>query len=441
MIRNLGKKLALCLMLCAVSLLTACGFDSSVEELFTLPQVPVEYTGLSQQISELVAGGYEYSSPTGGRNIQSVQMVDLDGDGEQEAIAFFRKGDEEKPLKIFVFQQGEDNYEKLCTIESSGTAVDSVYYQDLDGDGTKELLVGWRIGADVQTVEAYRISAEPVTLLSSAYTRYNLLDLNADGLSSLLVLRADDEGAPVAEFYQWQGDALAVAYRAALSSTMADLGRGSVVNGSLSEGQNAVYITGVNDKNMAVTDIFIWRKSHLENVTADAATGKSTAIWPYCQIAPQDIDGDGIVEVPYPKDAGEEELRVCGDDIICWMQYDRLGRTRQTAETYHSQTQGWYLTVPERYWSRVSTVDTESDINEKQVIFSVDGDQVFSVYTITGENRENRSERGWRFVLKRQPSTIYTGEMYDSSAYYNIDEDVVRRSFHLIVNTWNAPLN
>ena len=440
MTRNIEKKLALCLLLCAVCMLTACGFDSSVEELFTLPQFPVEYTGLSEQINELVAKGYEYSSPTGGRNIQSVQMVDLDDDGALEAVAFFRKSDEPKPLKIFIFCPCEENYERLYTIESSGTGVDSVYYQDLNGDGRKELLVGWRISADLQTVEAYDIADEPVKLISSAYTRYHLADLDSDGLSNLVVLCADDEGAPVAEIYQWKDDALAVTCRSVLSSTMSDMGRGGVVLGNTVEKQPAIFITGVSEKGIAATDILVWRGEQLVNITADPVNGKSTVVWPYCQLMPQDLDGDSVIEVPYPQIINEG-VEFSGDGFVFWGQYDRWGRLRQSGETYHCQTQGWYVTVPEDYWGHMSAVGTESDINEKQTIFSLDGKQVFSVYMITGENRENRSERGWRFILQREPSTIYTGELYDSASHYNMDEDTVSNSFKLILNTWNAPLN
>ena len=45
-----------------------------------------------------------------------------------------RRSADEKPLKIMVFRLDEDEgYRLFCTIESSGTAVDSVYYQDLNG--------------------------------------------------------------------------------------------------------------------------------------------------------------------------------------------------------------------------------------------------------------------------------------------------------------------
>ena len=56
--------------------LTGCGFsDDSVEELFTLPRMAEEYTGLTQELEALITQGYEYASPTGGRNIQSVRTA------------------------------------------------------------------------------------------------------------------------------------------------------------------------------------------------------------------------------------------------------------------------------------------------------------------------------------------------------------------------------
>ena len=185
-------------------LMSGCSFFSSAESLFTLPQLPIEYTDLSNQIRALIAEGYEYASPTGGRNIQSVQMVDLDGDGDEEAVAFFRRSSDEKPLKIFIFRANEDSYEQLCTVESGGTAIDSVYYQDLTGDGSQELVVGWRISSDVQTVAAYDIDTQPTLLMQSSYIRYSIEEMDGDGVPSLLVLRPDEEGNSMAEFYSWQ---------------------------------------------------------------------------------------------------------------------------------------------------------------------------------------------------------------------------------------------
>lgn len=417
-------------------LLAGCGFsDASVEELFQLPRMAEEYTGLTQELEALIAQGYEYASPTGGRNIQSVQMVDLDGDGQQEALAFFRMSSDEKPLKIFVFRLEDENYQLYCTIESSGTAVDSVYYQDLDGDGRRELIVGWRISAEVQTVAVYTVAREPVALMSSGYTRFTMQDLNSDGLPSLLVLRTDADSQPVAEFYGWQDQQMGVAYRCVLSSTMASINRGSLVSGRLDADTPALYITGVDEQGMAATDILVFRQElGLVNLAlSGSSTGVSNAVYPYRQLLPQDINNDGIIEIPSP-DAGWAAEQT--DGSAGWLRCDSEGKLITVARTYHSLSCGWYLTIPESWWDWSVETATTSITNENQFSLSINGDPVLSLYTITGENRENRGRMGKRVLLRRQTATIYAGELQDSASYYGMDEDLLRRSFSLIVGSW-----
>ena len=435
--RAVKKCILLLAGLALAAVLSGCTvFDSSVEQLFTLPRMAPEYTGLSQQLDSLISQGYEYASPSGGRNIQSVQMVDLEDDGRQEALVFLRRSADEKPLKIMVYRlDGDDSYSLLCTIESSGTAVDSVYYQDLNVDGRQELIVGWRISADVQTLAAYSIEPEPVALMSCGYSRFSIQDLNGDGAPSLLVIRADGELGPVAEFYGWQEEQMGVSYRCRLSSSMTALNRGSVVTGMADRDTPAVFITGVDTTSMAATDILIYRpEAGLVNVALDKTSGVSAAVYPYRQLAPQDIDGDGVTEIPCPLgDSAAEQT----DGLVSWMSWQSDGRFQQTAKTYHSLSSGWYFTIPASWWSWEVDAVTGGIQNESQMTLRINGDSVLTIYTITGENRDNRSRMGSRIVLRRQATTVYAGEVYEIAPYYGMDEDLLRRSFSLILGTWN----
>ena len=64
-------------------------------------------------------------------------------------------------------------------------------------------------------------------------------------------------------------------------------------------------------------------------------------------------------------------------------------------------------------------------------------DLLIATTSITGENRENRGRMGKRVLLRRQTATIYAGELNDAAAYYGMDEDLLRRSFSLIVGSWS----
>ncbi len=428
-IKRLSLLLALMSLVCALS---GCGMDGTVEDLFTLPRIPDEYTGLNQQIEALLADGYEYAPPTVGQNIQSVQMVDLNGDDVQEAVVFLRKSSDAKPLKILVFEKLGESYALLCTVESSGNSIDSVYYEDMTGDGRNELVVGWKISSTVQTVAVYNIGREAIPLMSSSYTRFVVHELNGYTPPALYVMRSDNDGTPLAEVYTWQTNILAVAYRCGLSSTMADLARGSVVKGTLVGGKTAVFITGVNDSGNAVTDILTWEnQGAVVNLTMDETTGKTRLIQPYCQLIPQDVNDDGVTEVPFP-----EWWNNGNDTLTAWQQYTRIGWSYQVAQTYHCSSGGWYFQMPERWWDRVSVKTAEVVAGENQVTVYVDDEEVLSLYTITNESRESRAVIGERFVLLRQPGTIYAAELYSAADRYGVTVQTVNESFHLMANAW-----
>ena len=62
-----------------------------------------------------------------------MQLADLDGDGEEEAIVFARTAGE-KPLKAYAFDKKDGAYQNVAVIEGNGTAFARVEYVDLDGE-------------------------------------------------------------------------------------------------------------------------------------------------------------------------------------------------------------------------------------------------------------------------------------------------------------------
>lgn len=441
--KHTAKKCILLLAgLALAAVLSGCTFfDSSVERLFTLPRMAEEYTGLSQQIDSLIDQGYEYASPSGGRNIQSVQMVDLEDDGIQEALVFLRRSSDEKPLKIMVFRLEGDTYRCFCTIESSGSAVDSVYYQDLNGDGCREIIVGWRISADVQTVAVYVPQPEPYVLLQSGYTRFTVTDLDGDGVKSLLLFRSDNDGQPVAGLYVRKDDVISASYSSVLSCTMAELSRGSIVAGRLSDGTPAVFATGVNSQGMAMTDVLIWQENGgLTNVVQDRFTGLTSAVYPYMQLAPQDIDGDGCIEIPAPEQPAKADTAntAAAKGLVKWISYDKDGDSASLTVTYHDLAAGWYFRLPDGWSGGITYTTADNGAYENQVVLLCSGQPVVALYTLTGDNREKRAMMGGRIALRRQNGVTYAGELLDGAASCRLDEETLRQCFNLIVARWGA---
>lgn len=437
----LRRAAALALAAAMTLTLTGCIFRSSVEDLFTLPRVAAEYVGLSQELDDLQKQGYELIAPSAGENIQSVQMVDLNNDGQSEALVFMRLQGDEKPLKIFIFRPEDESYHQLCVIESSGTAIDSVQYEDLTGNGHQEVIVGWRISADVQTVAVYVPQPEPYVLLQSGYTRFTVTDLDGDGVKSLLLFRSDNDGQPVAGLYVRKDDVISASYSSVLSCTMAELSRGSIVAGRLSDGTPAVFATGVNSQGMAMTDVLIWQENGgLTNVVQDRFTGLTSAVYPYMQLAPQDIDGDGCIEIPAPEQPAKADTAntAAAKGLVKWISYDKDGDSASLTVTYHDLAAGWYFRLPDGWSGGITYTTADNGAYENQVVLLCSGQPVVALYTLTGDNREKRAMMGGRIALRRQNGVTYAGELLDGAASCRLDEETLRQCFNLIVARWGA---
>lgn len=93
-----------------------------------------------------------------GDNTASIQLQDLDGDGQREsAVAFIRVPGVEKSLKIYIFTATDGDYQVRGLVEGDGSAIYSVDYVDLNGAGSKELVVNWQVNTGVYQLGAYTL--------------------------------------------------------------------------------------------------------------------------------------------------------------------------------------------------------------------------------------------------------------------------------------------
>ena len=436
----------------AVMLLSGCGelkLSFSPQDLYCLPALPAKYTELNSRINEILNSGAEYAAPTSGANIQSVQLVDLNGDGREEALAFFRNSGDEKPMKIYIFGARGDTYEQIDLIEGSGTAIYSIDYQDLDGDGQKEIAVGWKAATELQVLEVYALgdnSAE--MLLRTNYVRYTIQDMNRDQRQELIVLQSDEEGG-IADYYGWQENGgLAGLSSARLSVTMAELiQQGKMTKGCLRDGVPAVFVTGVTELSGAVTDVLALRNGELSNIALSEQTGISKLVYPFFGLYPTDINNDGLTEVPTPVKLPE----LTDDDApvqrIDWLSYDEAGSGEVALRTYHCVEDGWYFQLPEDWTDRIYITRFSSQ-DEASVTFSTRGEgsepaPFLRITAITGTSREIKAVRGSRFLLSRQPKTLYAAELLEGNNawQYGMSADEVRAAFSLIQTEWIAGEN
>ncbi len=440
--RVLQKAAAAALTALLLLVNTGCSFRlvASPDELYMLPNLPAEYTTLGESIQTLLSSGMEYAAPVSGAHTQNVQLMDLDSDGEQEAVVFLRNPAEEQPLRIHIFTSRADSYEETAVISGSGSSIYSFNACDLNGDGSMELLVGWETGMEMRalTVHAFH-SGELRELARTGYARYAAADLDGDAVQELTVFRTDEQGAAVADLYVWK-DGLEKASSCTLSFGMTELNAGSVVTGALRDGTAALFVSGVSGNAMAA-DILIEDQGQLVNTVLSEFTGMTAEVFRYRGLLPEDINGDGITEVPAAvMISGTEHYRVD------WYSYEAGGLRSASSSTYHNTADGWYLELPPEWIGAVTVSRTRNGDDEIAVTFSRRDETampVLRICAISGSGREQKAARGNRLILSRQTDVIYTAELLSGNAGWTgtVTEDQLRSSFHLVERKWAAGEN
>ena len=442
-------------MLLCVLFLPGCGLRP-LDELYALPRPSTEYQQLQKCLDDVQQQGLEYTAPLGGENTQSVQMHDLDGDGVDEAIAYFREtSGENKPLRIYVFRQNSEGaYEAATIISGDGLAVNSVVYCQLDDTPVQEMVISWQMSGAVYALSVYSLNNYTATELLSvaSYTRYSVGDLDRDNRGELTVLQlsTSDEGESRADYYDWTDGALAMVNRAPLSVEMQ--GIEDVEGAYLAQTVPALFVSGTGMDTEAqtrrITDILAVRDGRLENITLNPDNG-SSQLMVQPLVPNQDINNDHVMEVALPVEMLTVPTATQAESgyLIDWVQYDLDGSSIPVGYTYHDPVNGWYLWVTDEWVGSVSVL--REDINEGSTVEravhfyhqSADpstAEEFLTIYVNTGANRQTRSVSGNRVLLATEPDAIYSAEFHGTGWHCGLNGQSILEAFHLIQATWSA---
>lgn len=453
------RKLIPLLVIAMAMILTGCGLKSP-DQLYALPEPTPEYQSLQACLDTLLQKGYEYAAPISGSNTQPVQLVDLDGDGVDEAVAFFRDlSGGERPLKICIFRANEEaGYDLSITIEGDGDAINSVVYcqlndkKDSNGNSPQEIVVGWRISNTVYALSAYSIENDNVTQLMTApgYTLYSVKDLDQDNQAEIvsILMSSAEEGGNAASYYDWSEDTMMFVNSIDLSSNAESLD--GIQYGYLVDGYPALYVNsfhrGSASHSYILTDILTVVDGLLKNITLDATGNSDTNHLAITDL--KDINNDHVLEVPMPRPLNSD-----GDDtfnVINWVQYTVEGEPHSMGYTYHNIADGWYFKIPAHWLNNLTLKRNDSNKGatvERSISFYYQdpqtGEEVpfLNIYKNTGTNRESRATQGERFLLTSDAEATYSAELLTiegSSWSCGLDAKGVAERFHLIVTDWST---
>lgn len=454
------KKIILSWAILASFVLAGCGLKSG-EELYKLPKASAEYDSLQECLQGILDQGLEYSAPLTGSNLQPVQLNDLDHDGSDEAIAFFRDSSaESQSLKIYIFRQTEpDTYAPALLIEGNGTAINSAVFCQLEGgpESMSELLISWQLSPTVYSLSAYSLKnyTSSEMLSGSTYTKYTVDDLNEDGNDEIVLIQLDssDQSSNRAEYYTATNGRMVMTDSVLLSKKLGSIDR--ISNNRLADRQPALYITGYvlnNDGDVStstvITDILAIRDGALTNLSMGSAGQNSSTTLRNTLTSEQDINSDGILEIPIPSllESYAQPPNQENFYALHWQQYRLSGSFQIICSTFHNTSDGWYLVFPNRWMGHISLMRTDSSSSltvEHSIVFYYRGtaeeppQPFLAIYKTTSSDRKSRVDKGGRFILRSDPDTIYSAEFFDCGWDCGLSSETLAEQFHLIQPHWS----
>ena len=362
------------------ALLSGCLFRSP-DDLYRLPEQSAGYERLNAAIRDVRSSlDAEYGASSepavivSGDNTATIQLQDLDGDGQREsAVTAFRVPGIEKSMKIYIFRQAGEDYQVFSVVEGDGSAIYSIDYVDLNGQGEKELVVNWQLSTGVYQLGAYTMddldlrplprtaapqaaSAAPVADRSALLATellltgcsgaadgssgYRLLDIDQDTRTEIAVVRIDSAGVGShVEVFGWDDGAFVSLGITKLSSGAVSLIRMRSNYLSGPSFRPALYIICALTDGSRTIDVLARQGRHLVNLALDGKEDgvSQNMLQGYTEVSLTDINADSVLELPSPwRLPSYSETSTSNFWLINWSQYHEDGTCRPVLTTYHN---------------------------------------------------------------------------------------------------------
>ena len=430
--RSIFLLLALLLLLSGCQMLT-------VEQMYAPPERSEDFSSLQAAINSAMVN-MEYCAPISGENQQIVQSADLNGDAVEEYL-LFAKGTTEAPLHVMIFSQEDGICVHKETISLVGSAFDRVEYAQIDGVAGLELVIGTQVSEQVsRSLSVFQFSeGEAQQLLTADYMNFLTVNLDRNTRSELFVIRSgpkeNDRG--VVELFAVEGGVMQRSVEVSMSETADKLKR--ILVGQLYDGEPAVYIASAVDEDTLITDVYALVGGTFTNVSLSNESGTSIKTMRNYFVYADDIDTDGIMELPslVPTRSIDTAWNRSGQNLIRWYSMRADGSEVDKLYTYHNFLGGWYIRIDSTLAPNVSVVDL-GNVCDFYVWNGNDAMKIMTIYALTGQSREEQSVAEGRFVLHKSDTVIYSASLDYNALSYEITQETVMRSFHLIHEHWKT---
>ena len=394
---HFGRWLA-CVLLCL--LLAGCsmpGEQVQVEELLRAPKLSGDYGDMQTALNDWLGESAQLKYPMQGDLLSPFLLQDLDGDGRQDAAVLYTTAQSSNVCIAILQKDDADIWHVRQNVEGLADTVESVGLAQLQPGDATQLVVGYTAAQGDHYLAVYSYTDGVLsTILEQQYQQYLVEDITGGGNQDLILMSTLEDGGVQIELLtvDKEGSFQQVAVMGLSANRFA--GCASVAAGVGADGRHYLVLdgwTGISGNNLASV-LLRFDEDTQQMVPADQISTEklyTASLRNVPSLVSQDLDGDGIVEIPtQPDEAGllnmSQSRRM---DFIVWMDYTSP-HPEKSFGLLDEET-NCYIELPMEWEGNLKLTDSEQYDGAVE-LRTVDEDQLIMTLRLV---RTTSSLKGW----------------------------------------------
>ena len=414
--------LCLCLAGCSMP-----GEQVQVEELLRAPKLSGDYGDVQTALNDWLGESAQLKYPMQGDLLSPFLIHDLDGDGQQDAAVLYTTA-QSSNVCVAILQKGSDGmWQVRQNVEGLADTVDSVGLAQLQPGDASQLVVGYVAAQGYHYLAVYSYTdGELSTILEQQYQQYLVEDITGGGSQDLILMSTLEDGGVQIELLtvDKEGSFQQVAVMGLSADRFS--GCASVAAGVGADGRHYLVLdgwTGISGNNLASVLLYFDEDTQ-QMVPADQISTEklyTASLRNVPSLVSQDLDGDGIVEIPtQPDEAGllnmSQSRRM---DFIVWMDYTSPNPEKSFGLL--DEETNCYIELPMEWEGNLKLTDSEQYDGAVE-LRTVDEDELVMTLRLV---RTTSSLKGWTrlgIVASRQMQAKLAPDVEISDKNYRLSK-------------------
>ncbi len=419
-----------------------------VDSLMRPPKVEGENLSIQLAFEEKVGTDYILKRPISGNYRNAYNFIDLTGDNNDEVIVFYTKSDNLGIVRMNVLRNFDGEWKSIADFQSVHNDIQEIEFADFNGDGNKEIIVGWTVFQDsysklfsIYEVTENEDSVKIYPVYGDYYSMFKIIDIDRDGKDDILAVKyatAAGSAEYTASFLDFDEDGIREMGSFTLDKSLNSIG--AINSDYIDDGtQTRIFIDGYKVDSGMITDCFVWKKADKEfsrymvsGVSVPALTSRTSTV--FCK----DINSDGHIEVPteeyLPNISDDNYARNnnLGTSLITWLWIDKDNAEFVESHIILSQY-GFSFRFDSKWLDNVSVENNQQKgLLTFWSIKYVDGiavkdEELFSIMTLSDFDLETIGELSFYYSQVNQvKGKYYYCRIYDKGSEYGITKKDIK---------------